>query len=279
MTDRPDPGGDGPVELLALALSRPNDALDRARALFASRPGPLAESVARQVVGIVMREFGDIDGAVHELRTARRLAHRAGAAEREVDVLATLGTALVLAGRTRAGRRALDEAMAGATGQLLGRVAFRRGGVHYALGSHGEALADLDAAVAALGSAGDRVWQGRAVTARGFVHLAQGHVRAASADLETSERLFAETGQELELVDAIGNRGVLALAVGDIPSALARFDEAAEHFAALDVPDLEFRIPRCSALLAAGLPRDALAEAEAAVAEAERLRLRPTHRA
>ena len=38
------------------------------------RPGRVDASVAHQVIGIVLREFGDIDAAVAELRTARRLA-------------------------------------------------------------------------------------------------------------------------------------------------------------------------------------------------------------
>ena len=89
--------------LLPLALSRPNEALERARTVLAGDPGPLEASVARQAIGIVLREYGDIDAAVGELRIARRLARRAGSASREADVLATLGVALVFAGRTRVG--------------------------------------------------------------------------------------------------------------------------------------------------------------------------------
>src|SRR5690242_5557106 len=36
-----DPAGGGPVELLPLALSRPHDALTRARLVLADRPAPL----------------------------------------------------------------------------------------------------------------------------------------------------------------------------------------------------------------------------------------------
>ena len=48
---------DGPEELLPLALSRPQDALDRARAVLADNPSPYAASVARQAIGVVLREF------------------------------------------------------------------------------------------------------------------------------------------------------------------------------------------------------------------------------
>ena len=67
----------GDDELLALALSRPNEAMVRARAMLAADPGPLAASVAHQVIGLVLREFGDIDAAVAELRIARTASRRA----------------------------------------------------------------------------------------------------------------------------------------------------------------------------------------------------------
>jgi hypothetical protein len=113
-------------DLLALALSRPSEAMARARAVLAAGPGPLDASVAHQVIGIILREFGDIDAAVRELRTARRLALRGGSAEREADVLATLGVALVFAGRTRSGRGALNAAVLGSAGLLRGLPAAPR---------------------------------------------------------------------------------------------------------------------------------------------------------
>ena len=95
------------VDLLSLALSRPNDALVLAREVLAGDPDPQEASIARQAIGIVLREVGDVDAAVRELRRARRLARRSGSADREADVLATLGLALVFAGRTAPGRAAL----------------------------------------------------------------------------------------------------------------------------------------------------------------------------
>jgi len=53
-----------PVDLLSLALSRPNDALVLAREVLARDPVPLEASIARQAIGIVLREVGDVDAAV-----------------------------------------------------------------------------------------------------------------------------------------------------------------------------------------------------------------------
>ena len=93
-------------ELLPLALSRPHEALARARAVLAGQPGPYEASVAHQAAGIVLRDIGDVQAGVRELRAALRLARRTGSAEREADVLATLGAGAGLRGpdRGRAGR-------------------------------------------------------------------------------------------------------------------------------------------------------------------------------
>ena len=141
--------GDGPLDLLPLALSRPNEALERARTILARDPGPIAASIARQAIGIVLREYGDIEAAVDELRIARRLARRAGSAGREADVLGTLGVALIFAGRSTSGRNALDAAVRQSTGHSHRRMPFRRGAL-LILGRHREALDDLNTAIIAM---------------------------------------------------------------------------------------------------------------------------------
>jgi len=98
------PGSDQPGvdDLLPLAVSRPRDAFTRAREIIAGRPGPHEASVAHQAAGIVLRDIGDVNAGVRELQAALRLARRTGSAEREADVLGSLGTALVHTGRTAA---------------------------------------------------------------------------------------------------------------------------------------------------------------------------------
>ena len=106
--------GSGPREvdgLLPLAESRPREALNKARVILKGRPDPYEASVAHHAAGIVLREFGDVDAGVSELREALHQARRTGLTEREVDVLAALGVALVYAGRTTAGLAAFDRAL------------------------------------------------------------------------------------------------------------------------------------------------------------------------
>lgn len=266
-------------ELLPLALSRPREAADLARAVLAENPPPLQASIARQAIGIVLREFGDIDAAVNELRFALRLAKMSGSSERQADVLGTLGVALVFAGRTTAGRKALDEGVERSSGLLHGRSLFRRGAVSLTLGLHREALADLNSAISALRPAGDPLWEARGLIWRSFSHLALGSVHRAAADLRRAEELFTTCGQDLESTDATVHRGVLALRIGDLPAALTCFDEAADRFGELGEVGTDLGIHRAAGLLAAGLPQEALAEADTAIKQLEQVRGQSTKRA
>src|SRR6516165_11318321 len=265
MATRAEPDGADPADLLPLALSRPNEALDRARKVLADDPGLLDASIARQTIGIVLREYGDIDAAIGELRIARRLARRAGPTSREADVLATLGVALVFAGRTRSGRNTLDAAVRQSVGNLRGRTLLRRGGALLLLGHHREALEDLNSAVVTLRMADDQIWEARALQERAVSYLASGSARRAVADLRRAEDLFDANGQELESAEATVNRGLVALRLGDLPEALACFDEAAERFGRLGASEPDLSMHRCAALTAAGLAQDAMQEADDAI--------------
>ena len=67
------------------------------------RPDPAVASIGHQIVGIVLRDLGETEAALRELRTAVRLARRSGDADRWGDVLATLGLSLSSAGWIPAG--------------------------------------------------------------------------------------------------------------------------------------------------------------------------------
>jgi len=262
-----------------LTLSRPREALARARAILALRPGPHEASIAHQAAGIVLRDIGDVSAGVRELRGALRLARRAGLAEREADVLGSLGIAFVSVGRTADGLAAFDSAIQLSTGVLLGRVLYRRGFVLWTLGRYAAALDDLRRAIGILQRAGDRVWTARALSGRGLVYMAVGSPDRADADLVAAGRLFAETGQELEAAHTVLNRGGAAFGSGDFPAALSFFEEAASRYRPLNVPTPSLSIDRCGVLLAAGLADDALAQADAAIREIEQARGRSTKKA
>jgi tetratricopeptide (TPR) repeat protein len=265
--------------LLPLALSRPSEALARARAVLAGQPDHYEASVAHQAVGIVLREFGDVEAGVRELRGALRLARRSGRAEREADVLATLGVGLVFAGRTAAGLIALDRAFQRSSGVLAAQVQVRRRQMLYVLGRYPAALDDLRQASVVLRRAGDLLWTARALNARAIVYLAMGATRRADADFASAGHLFTGAGQELEAIYTLHNRGVAAFYSGDLPTALSHLDMAASGYQTLNVSIPSLAIDRCAVLLAAGLAGDALAEADSAVRGIEHRRGQSTRKA
>lgn len=253
-------------ELLPMVFAAPNEALARARALLDSAPPPEHASVAHQVIGIWQRDWGDLRLALEHLRRARDLAARAESPEREADVLATLGVALVHAGRTRQGLAAFEQGVRRGSGHTRARVLYRRAYVWWVLGHHREALEDVRRAIPVLRQTDDVIWTARALTLRATVHLALGAVERAEADFTAAEALWDTTGQEHDKADAVESRGLAAFRAGDIPAALRLLDEAEERYAKLGTPTFMLNIRRCEVLMAAGLAPEALAEADAAIA-------------
>ncbi|MEW2452119.1 CHAT domain-containing protein [Streptomyces parvulus] len=262
-----------------MVFAAPNEALTRAEAVLAADPPPLHASVAHQVIGIWQRDFGDTRLALAHLRRARDLASRADSPEREADVLATLGVALVHSGRTREGLAAFERGVARGTGHTRARVLFRRAYVWWVLGRHGEALEDVRRAIPVLRQADDVIWTARALTLRATVHLALGSVERADADFTAAERLWDTTGQEHDKADAVESRGLAAFRSGDVPAALRLLDEAEERYAKLGTPTFMLTIRRCEVLMAAGLATEALAEADAATAALDGIGGQSTRRA
>jgi tetratricopeptide (TPR) repeat protein len=262
----PDTRTAAPLEgLLALALSRPGDALARAAELLSNGPPAAVASIAHQARGIVLRDAGQTVEAIGELRTALRLARESTDAQRAVDVQATLGVTLGFAGRTAAGLAALDDALRGARGVLAGRVLLRRGSLLREIGRYDEALADLRRAVTLLRRGGDAVWEARARSHRFSIFAMLGQAARADRDLAVAASLYAAAGQELESAMAMHNRGLVAFQAGDLPMALRILDDVSARYVALAavVPDLP--VDRCAVLHAAGLDAEAFAEMREAV--------------
>ncbi|MFC9115758.1 CHAT domain-containing protein [Streptomyces sp. NPDC057092] len=262
-----------------MVFAAPGEARTKAEAVLRHRPEPLHASVAHQVIGIWQRDFGDMRLALRHLRRARDWAARAGSADREADVLATLGVALVHSGRTRQGLDALGRGVRRGTGHTRARVLFRRAYSWWVLGHHKEALEDVRRAVPVLRQAGDVIWTARALTLRATVHLALGAVERADADFASAEDLWAVTDQEHDKADAVESRGLAAFRSGDVPAALRLLDEAEERYAKLGTPTFMLSIRRCEVLMAAGLAAEALAEADAAIAELDSIGGQSTRKA
>jgi tetratricopeptide (TPR) repeat protein len=254
-----------PAQLLPLAVSRPQDALIAARSVLASGPSPYDASLAHHAIGIVLRDRGDLSGAIAELRRGEKLARASGRNEREVDVQASLGAALAWTGRSRQGLAVLNRAVKDSRGGMAGRVLYRRAMVLWDMGRFHETYKDVSRALPYLRRADDRLWEARSLTLRAYVFLGLGLPGRAAADFARAEELYATSEQELEYAKARHNRALVALIRGDLPEALTYLDEAANRYDALGetLPDLA--IDRCSALLAAGLAAEAAQETDTAL--------------
>ena len=268
-----------PDKLQALALSRPSEALAAAREVLAQHPSAAQAAVAHQAIGVILRDFGDIDAAIEEFKNAHRFARKAGDLDRESDVLASLGITLVLAGQTMRGLSVLDTLVEHSRGVAAGRILIRRVNALWVVGRHAEALRDAQAAVDLLSGTGDPVWDARALHWRAAAYFAVGDVERADRDYARVEALWAESGQQLEYATARHERALAAHARGDLPAALAYLDHAQDLFARLGVFEADLFVNKCTVLLAAGLARDALREAEAAISTIERDRGSTTRRA
>src|SRR4029079_12986047 len=99
------------AELLRLAIADPARASSRAEVLLTATDDNWWCSVAHHARGVALREQGRTADAVRALRAGVRLAGSSGDVDREADVRASLGTALALHGRTRAGLAELDRAV------------------------------------------------------------------------------------------------------------------------------------------------------------------------
>jgi hypothetical protein len=80
-----------PEDLLTLALPRPHDAISGEQLLLGSGPPQFTASKAHRAGGIRLRQLGDVDTAIRQMRPALRLAEQSGHRRRELDALATLG--------------------------------------------------------------------------------------------------------------------------------------------------------------------------------------------
>ncbi|WP_432889022.1 CHAT domain-containing protein [Kribbella sp. CA-245084] len=253
-------------DMHALALSRPTEALRIAHDVLAGTPSDAEAAAAHHAAGLVHRDFGDIREAIAELKAAYRSIRRTTDHDREAEILATLGVALVMGGQTERGLAALDAVVPGRTGVLTGRLLIRRSWVFGALlGRYTEALADAEQAVESLADTGDLVWEARAFHMRAMVLLAMGVIDRADADYARSEELFLKGGQEVEYADARQARGATALARGDLPAALQFLDDAQRMVEELGVLEPDLYANKCLMLLAAGLTHEALVEINSAL--------------
>lgn len=251
--------------LPVMALSQPPEALRAAARVLESAPSPRDRALALQASGIALRELADNRGALRRLRSAVKAAESLGGAELLSDIRSSLGMTLVFAGRTAAGLRELDTALAGARGQASARILVRRGFALQIAGRPADAIHDLRRSARTLRQRGDRVWEARAQINLAQALLDSGRAGQAAEALERAEALLHTANQPYELAIVRHNRGLAYAQLGNIPEALTQFERAGALYDRVGATPAELAFARSSALLAAGLPADALRAGEEAL--------------
>ena len=253
-------------ELLRNLFTDPQSARQRAQDVLVPDPDPALASIGHQVVGIVLRDVGDMDAALDDLRAALRLARRSGDRLRIADVMATLGTTLATVGRMRDGLHYLDEASSMLDGVPLARVLHRRAYVlGHLLARFEESAADLHRAQELFAGSGDQVWEGRVLNLRALVDVKRGEVESAAEAFTRFREISASLGDRFGLAVAEHNIGWLAFLRGDLPRALEQYAASAAIFDAAGMTNVDLVLDQVAAYLSGGLAHDALAVVESAL--------------
>ncbi len=206
----------GMQDLLELALDDPERAEQAARDLLESSDDPSALSYAHQCLGIVWRDSGKIPDAVRELGLGLNAARTAGLLDRERDVRATLGTTLVVAGRSRKGLAQLDRALDGAYGELGAKIRMRKAGVLALLGRYSEAAPVMRESLVEITRASNPAWEARTRVWLGHLELRLGRVDDAEREVVAAERLLRKTRSHLDRLTALENLAEIAVVRGDL---------------------------------------------------------------
>jgi len=269
--------GDG-GDLLRLAEADPRRtvvaagaAAQQARAVH----DPLAESIAQRALGIAAMQLDDLDASVNHLRSAIRLAGRAGSAEAAAQARIRLAFALSLRGRPHQGMREVAAALPDLHGPARGRAEAQRAAIFNLLGEFDDALAAYRTAVPTLRRAGDHLWLQRVLTNRAIAHGYRHQFTAAEADLHEAEGLCRDLDLDLSLAIVHGTLGWVHAVRGDVPGALYYLDLAERRFRVLNTHQLGWLLTdRSELLLSVHLVAEAREAAEEAVAELDRMNRR-----
>jgi tetratricopeptide (TPR) repeat protein len=231
-----------------------------------------AESVAERAIGIASMHLADLDASARHLRSAIRLADRAGSASQAAEARIRLAFVLSIRGRPHHGLREIDAALPDLRGRpARARAEAQRAAIFNHLGQFDDALIGYRMAVPALRRARDHLWLQRVLTNRAIAHGYRQQFLAAEADLQEAEALCQELDLDLSLAIVHGTYGWVRALQGDVPSALHYFDLAERRYRALNTHQLGWLLnDRSELLLSVHLVAEAREAAEEAVTELER---------
>jgi tetratricopeptide (TPR) repeat protein len=250
------------AHLPALAMSRPAQARAEAEAILAARASPLDRTYAWHALGIIDRDSGQVGRATANFRRAAALSSRAGLVQRHADVMASLGTALAMAGQRKAALRAFDEALAESKGRATAQVLVRRSAALVFFDDFEGAYADGRRAAALARRSGDAAWEARARSNLAGALIGLSRLSEAEAQYLQAQHLAEELGQQYDATIMLHSRADCARRQGDLPRALRMLNLAHDQYRELGVVPPEVVRDLEVVLLAAGLTEEATAAAD-----------------
>lgn len=255
--------------LLELVHTDVKLARDRALALLESGAEDEADAVALRVVGLSLR-FSDPQRASEQLRRAVSLAQRLRLPVRAAQARTTHVVVLAQLGRTRSALRQAvlaETVLRDSEDELeLARLRVNHGLVLQRIGRQAEALTRFGAAEPVLRRYGDVRWEVMLRNLRGTLLAYQGRSDLALADLTTGIELAGSVELETVLCSLHQNLGFALLRAGRVPEALKQIANARSLAASIGRRQDSNYADRADALLAAGLPVEALEDAQRALA-------------
>jgi CHAT domain-containing protein len=259
------------LDLPAFALSSPLQAEEQALELLAEPTTVEERTYAWQALGIVARESGRTAEAIAHFRRAVNESRRAGLSGRTSDLLASLATALAIAGRRPEALASFDQSLQDiGAGAAAARVLVRRSAVWLMYGEHENAYEDARRAVRALARRGDAVWLARAHVNAAEAMLRLGRLDEADREHRTAQRIAEESDQAYVVAMVVHGRADCAYRRGDLPRALRLLLASQHRYAALGMVPFELLRDRVKVLSAAMLVPEAVSAAEELVTAVNR---------
>ncbi len=216
-------------------------------------------------MGNACRELRRVDESVRHLAEAVDAAIALDDPELEGLASMSLAASLSYSGEFD---RSLDLATRAVTlldGDDKAAAMSQRAGLLHRAGRHPEALQAFTAALDAAATTTDDTIVADLLANRGLLLGWAGEIEAAEADTRCALDLYESRGWTKAAADAHHNLAWLAARRGDLVESFRRFDVAERAYASLGVSGAAVFPDRAEALLAAGLPREALTVAELAV--------------
>lgn len=234
-----------------------------------------AASTAERALGVAARARHDVGAAIRHLRSAVRLADRAGAPAVAASTRVTLSGTLAMRGDWAAALREADRAAPFLEGVEQTVLEGQRAFVLHLRGRLSEALVGYQRVLPALRRNGETLQEARVLTNVALIHAHRGALGPAEDALTTAGRLYEELGLEREAGNVHQNLGWVVARRGDMPAALAWFDQADQCFQRQGIVDAAGLQDRCEALLSARLVEEGREAAERAVVELAACGMRP----